>query len=84
MTQYEIESQWVEDGLNVEFSFGDIVRVKSGESVGKGGRIVALIVLEPQPTYVIELPDGYSVVAIESDIELIEGNTGAKLTLVRK
>lgn len=83
MTQYEIESLWVEDGLNVGFSFGDLVRVKSGDSIGKQGRIVALFALEPQPTYVIELPDGSSIVAVETDIELIKGNTGAKLSLVK-
>lgn len=84
MTQYEIESLWVEDGLDVEFSFGDIVRVKSGENVGKEGRIVALFALEPQPTYMIELPDGSSVAAVETDIELIQGNTGAKLLLFKE
>jgi len=82
MTHYEIESLWVKDRLDVAFSFGDIVRVKSGK--GLGGRIVALFILEPHPTYVIELPDGSSVTAIEPDLELIEGDTGAKLTLIEQ
>jgi hypothetical protein len=83
MTQYEIESLWVEDNLDVTFSFGEVVCVKSGEAIGKQGRIVALIVVEPHPTYVIELPDGSSVVAVEPDLELIEGNSGAKLSLFK-
>lgn len=83
MTQYEIESRWVEGVLDVAFSFGDIVRVKSGENAGKEGRIVALFVLEPHPTFMIELLDGSSVAAVEPDIELVKGNTGDKLLLFK-
>ena len=83
MTQYEIESLWIENDLDVMFQFGDIIRVKSGEHLGKEGKIVALFTLEPYPTYVIELPDESSVVAVEPDLELIEGNTGATLLLVK-
>lgn len=84
MSQFEIESLWVENRLEVAFSFGDIVRIKSGENVGTEGRIVALFELEPHPTYMIELFDGSSVAAIESDLELIKGNTGDKLLLFKE
>jgi hypothetical protein len=82
MNQYEIESLWVNHGLNVVFQFGDIVRIKSGEQSGVQGRIVALLALEPHPTYVVELPQGSSVMTVEPNLELIQGNTGAKLILV--
>jgi hypothetical protein len=84
MTQYEIESLWVKNGLDVVFQFGDIVRVKSGEHLGKEGKIVALFTLEPYPTYVIELCDGSSVVAVEPDLTPIKVNTGAKLLLFKE
>jgi hypothetical protein len=83
MNQYEIESLWIKDGLDVAFQFGDVARVKSGGHVGKEGRIIALITLEPYPTYVMESPDESSLVAVEPDLELIQGNTGSTLVLVK-
>jgi hypothetical protein len=68
MTQYEIEGLWVKNRLDVAFRFADIVRITSGENVGTEGRIVALISLDPSPTYVIELANGSSVVAAEPDL----------------
>ncbi len=76
MTQHEIESLWVKNGLNVAFHFADIVRIKSGEHCGREGRIVALLTLEPYPTYVIEWPDGSSAVFVEPDLESSGMNTG--------
>jgi hypothetical protein len=72
MTQYEIETAWVQNGLDVVFHFGDVVRVKSGEHLDIEGAIVALFTLEPYPTYVIELANGSSVVAVEPDLELVK------------
>jgi hypothetical protein len=72
MTQQEIESLWIKNALSVAFRFGHTVRINSGEHVNKTGRIVALFTLEPSPTYVIEFSDGYSVVAIEPDLESVE------------
>lgn len=72
MTQLEIETLWVENALSVAFRFGETVRVNSSEHFGQTGRIVALYTLEPHPTYVIELPDGSSVVAVEPDLESAE------------
>lgn len=83
MTQYEIESLWVKNRLDVAFRFADIVRITSGENLGKEGRIVALITLEPSPTYVIELPSGSSVTAAEPDLTSCNVNTGDR-PLLRK
>lgn len=73
MTQQEIETLWVQNALSVAFRFGDTVRVNSGEHLGTTGRIVALFTLEPYPTYVIELMDGSSVVAVEPQLDLCGG-----------
>ncbi|MDQ5847126.1 MAG: hypothetical protein M3539_17715 [Acidobacteriota bacterium] len=83
MNQYEIESLWIKDDLDVAFQHGDVARLKSGDHLGKEGRIIALFTLEPYPTYVLELPDESSVVAVEPDLELIQGNTGSTLVLVK-
>jgi hypothetical protein len=72
MTQQEIERLWIQNALSVAFRFSDTVRIKSGEDLGKTGRIVALFKLDPYPTYVIELPDGSSAVAIEPDLESVD------------
>lgn len=84
MNQYEIESLWIKNGLNVAFQYGDVARVKSGDAAGTEGQVIALFRLEPHPTYVMELPDGSSVVAIEPDLELIHGNAGSTLVLVKE
>ena len=44
MTQYEIESLWVENRRQVVFRFADIVRIKAGDHAGKEGKIVALVI----------------------------------------
>jgi hypothetical protein len=72
MTQQEIESRWTQNALPVAFRFSDTVRINSGEDLGKTGRIVALFKLEPYPTYVIELMDGTSAVAVEPDLESVK------------
>ena len=69
MTQFETETHWVGNQLNVAFNFGDTVRLRSGDRIGETGRIVALIELTPFPYYVIELPDGTNANAIEPEIE---------------
>ncbi len=69
MTHYEIEGLWLEKHLDVAFAFHDPVRIRTGERSGETGWIVALVKLEPIPTYVIEFPDGSSVNAVESAIQ---------------
>ena len=72
MTQQEIETLWTQNALSVAFRFGETVRINSGEHFGQTGTIVALYTLEPHPTYVIELLDGSSAVAVELDLESVE------------
>ena len=72
MTQQEIETLWTQDALSVAFRFGETVRINTSERFGQTGRIVALYTLEPHPTYVIELLDGSSAVAVEPDLESVE------------
>jgi hypothetical protein len=83
MTQYEIESLWSANELNVAYSFSDRVRVKTGKQTGQTGRIVALFTLEPFPTYVIELSNGGSIVAMEPALETSGMNDGSTLVLIK-
>ena len=69
MTQYEIETLWVDSVLDVAYQFDDPVLVKSGKRAGTAGRVIALFALEPDPHYMVEFPDGSSVVALEPDLE---------------
>jgi hypothetical protein len=83
MTMYEIESLWVKNALDVAFQPGNVVRVKSGNNLGVEGEVVALITLEPCPTYVIELPSGSSVVATEPDLEGVDLESKRTLVLLK-
>lgn len=83
MTQYEIEKLWISEGLNVAFQFGDVVRLKAGDRRGETGEVIALFKLEPVPTYLVELPDGKSVVAPESELESTGVNSG-RILILRK
>lgn len=71
MNQFKLENLWVSvEGIpGVAFRFGDEVRVGSGERAGDVGRVVALMAVEPAPTYMVEFPDGRSEGAAESDLE---------------
>ena len=72
MNQQEIEGRWVEKKLNVKFAFDDLVMLLSGDRVGEIGHVVALWTLEPEPQYVIELPDGTSENAIQSSLRAMD------------
>lgn len=71
MNQMDLEGQWVKrEGIpGVSYRFGAPVRVCCGEAAGATGRVVALLALDPSPEYVVELPDGSSVVARQSELE---------------
>jgi hypothetical protein len=51
-----------------------VVRLKAGDRRGETGEVIVLFTLEPVPTYMVELPDGTSEVALEPELE----TTGAK------
>jgi hypothetical protein len=70
MTQYELEQLWIKGSLTeVSYTFGDKVRMKSGERAGEVGRIVAQLAIDPAPDYVIEFSDGASENATQPEIE---------------
>jgi hypothetical protein len=73
VTQYELESLWVKAALpSVAYPFDTRVRAIAGEHVGRQGRVVALLSVEPKPFYVIEEPDGSSFNAPEPELESID------------
>jgi hypothetical protein len=71
LSQYELETMWAahDPSLVVAYRFGNRVRIKAGERAGEEGRVVALISIEPSPTYVIEFPAGDSAEALEPALE---------------
>lgn len=73
MSQYELETRWAarDPSLAVAYRFGDAVRIKEGGHAGREGRVVALVSVEPRPTYYVELPEGDSARALEPDLEMI-------------
>jgi len=72
VNQHEIEGRWVKKKLNVKFAFDDLVELLHGDKAGKTGNVVALLALEPEPQYVIELPDGTSTNAPESSLKALD------------
>jgi hypothetical protein len=56
----EVEGRWIEGHLpdGVEFGLGDIVEVLLGHQRGQKGAVVALLGLEPEPLYLVDLGSG--------------------------
>jgi hypothetical protein len=72
MDQFELERLWASiPGIDgVAFRFGEAVRVKFGEHAGEAGTVVALLSLEPIPTYTVELSlSGKSLMLPQSQLE---------------
>jgi hypothetical protein len=54
----------------VAFRFRDAVRVKSGEHAGEDATVVALLAVEPNPVYVVELSlSGKNLTLPQPDLE---------------
>jgi hypothetical protein len=69
MNQQELERLWAKGELaNVAHVFGTVVRINARAT----GRVVALLSVTPEAEYVIELPDGTSRVAKQSEISRAE------------
>ena len=85
MTQYELESRWIGDeGLpGVSIRYSDLVRIKSGEHSEETAEVIALISLDPEPTYVVVLPPNEeSAVLLQSQLESTGSSGGRTLILV--
>jgi hypothetical protein len=73
MTQYELEMLWVKSALpGSTFPFDTRVRAVAGEHIGRHGRVVALLEMEPTPLYVVEEPEGTSFNAQQSELESVD------------
>jgi hypothetical protein len=86
MTQYELESRWVTAaGISgVNYRFSDLVRIKSGEYSGKAAEVIALLSLEPEPTYGVTLPPNESFVVLpQSELEPTGSTAGRTLKLIK-
>lgn len=85
MTQYELESSWVtaEGIFGVNYRFSDLVRIKSGECSGQTAEVIALLSLEPEPTYGVTLPpDEKFLVLPQSELEATGSTAGRTLKLI--
>ena len=81
-SQLELETQWTTDGLvGVFFRFGDIAKVKTRENIEEEGVIVALVTFDPEPWYVLELPSGKSVSAVQSSLVSTGKHSGRRLII---
>ena len=72
MDHLELERLWASvPGIDgVAFRFRDEVRVKYGEHAGETGTVIALLTLEPIPSYVVELSlSGKSLTLPQSQLQ---------------
>jgi hypothetical protein len=72
VNQREIDDLWFSHQYvpGAAFRLNDSVRIKSGDREGEVASVIALLLLEPTPTYLVELAAGSGdVEAIESAIE---------------
>jgi hypothetical protein len=83
-TQYELESRWItSEGIpGVSYRYSDLCRIKSGEHAGKSAEVIALLSIDPQPTYGLVLqPDEKFVILPQSEIESTGLNASGTLIL---
>lgn len=82
-TQYELESRWVNYGIpGVSHHFSDLVRIKSGEDVGRIAEVIHLLAIDPEPIYGVVLPPNERFVRLpESQLEATGSNAGRTLIL---
>ena len=73
MNQEEIDRLWfsLSNVPGALFKFDDAVDIITGEHKGKGGTVLSLLLLEPEPVYMIELGSG------EGDVKIKEANLKA-------
>jgi hypothetical protein len=84
LTQYELENRWVtaEAIPNVSYRFSDLVRIKSGEHAGQTAEVIALLSLEPEPTYGLTLPPNEKFIVVpQSELEPTGSSAGRTLSL---
>ena len=81
-SQLEIETEWITPaGIEgVRYCYGDLVEVIVAKKT-QVGVIIALPCLEPEPVFVIELRNGKSIPAKQSELPPALGNTGRKLII---
>lgn len=84
-TQYDLEKRWITaEGIpGVIYRFSDLARIKHGERLGQTGVVVALIRIDPEPTHVLELFDGKSIVLSQRELDPTSENAGRTLILVK-
>jgi hypothetical protein len=83
-TQYQLESQWItKEGIpGVSYRFSDLVRITSGEHSGQTAEVIALLSIEPQPTYGVVLPPNEKfLVLAQYDLEGTGTTAGRTLIL---
>src|SRR6266478_946247 len=84
--QYDLESRWITAaGIpGVTYHYGDIVRIKVGEHADETAEVIALLAIDPQPTYGIVLTPNEQFVSISQDnLESTGHSSGGMLTLVK-
>lgn len=54
--------------LGVRFSHNDLIRIAAGVHAGGVGSLVAVLALEPEPLFVVELESGLDAQVLQSEI----------------
>jgi len=55
----------------VHFQHNNFVRITDGEHSGKSGSLVTVLILTPEPRFVVELESGHDVRVPQSELSLI-------------
>lgn len=71
----EIEDRWYsgKSMLGISFNLNDFVGVKTGKHEGKTGDVIALLRMNPEPEYVVEVGGGkdQNIKAFQSNLTLL-------------
>jgi len=84
-TQYDLESRWITvEGISeVNFRYGDIVRIATGEHAGETAMVIALFSIDP-PKYGVTLSSNEKFFWMsDDDLESTGANSGRTLTIIK-
>lgn len=71
MTTQQIQDEWFtgQKVSGASFALNEVVRISAGSHAGKIGSVISLLVLGPQPRYIVETSSGRDIEMFEYELE---------------
>ena len=85
-TQHDLESRWITaEGIpGVNYRYGDIIRIITGDHAGEDAEVIALLSINPEPKYGVRFwPNEEFLWVSQCDVQSTGSNSGGRLTLMK-